>query len=195
MNQKKRLIIISNRLPVSISIVDGEIEYKRSLGGLTTGLSTFHKNHNSLWIGWPGIELDSIKDEKEEIKEKLITEFNYYPVFLNKDEIENYYGGFCNKTVWPLFHFFVQYTTFNDELWNAYKTVNKKFLKVILENIGSDDLIWVQDYHLMLLPKLIRGSIQNATIGFFLHIPFWQIYNPSKVLQMTGANQDSVLRR
>ena len=172
MNSKKRLIFVSNRLPVTVSKENGKIKYKRSLGGLATGLNSFHKTHNSIWIGWPGINLDSIKDEKEEIKNKLRSDFECYPVFLDKEEIENYYAGFCNKTIWPLFHYFTQYTTFDDGLWDVYKKVNRKFHKVILENSGPNDIIWIQDYHLMLLPSLIRGSIPDANIGFFLHIPF-----------------------
>ncbi|MFX0132445.1 MAG: bifunctional alpha,alpha-trehalose-phosphate synthase (UDP-forming)/trehalose-phosphatase [Candidatus Hodarchaeota archaeon] len=172
MNTKKRLIFVSNRLPVTVSKEDGKIKYKRSLGGLAIGLSSFHKDHNSIWIGWPGISMDSIKDEKEEIENELISKFDCYPVFLDKDDIDNYYAGFCNKTIWPLFHYFTQYTTFDDELWEVYRLVNKKFHKVLLQISGPNDMIWIQDYHLMLLPSLIRGSIPDALVGFFLHIPF-----------------------
>ena len=172
MKNKSRLIFVSNRLPITVTKNTGTINYKRSLGGLATGLSSFHKHHNSIWIGWPGIDLDSIKNKKEEIKNKLISEFECYPVFLDKGDINNYYAGFCNKTIWPLFHYFIQYTTFDIELWDAYKLVNKKFCKIILQISGPNDIIWIQDYHLMLLPKLIRQSIPDATIGFFLHIPF-----------------------
>ncbi len=172
MNQDKRLLIISNRLPVTVSKEDGQLEYKRSLGGLATGLASFHKRHNSLWVGWPGISLKEAEDQKDEIEQTLISEYNCYPIFLTQEEIEKHYLGFCNVTIWPLFHLFIQYTSFDDDLWNAYKNVNKKFHKTILKIFGPDDIIWIQDYHLMLLPKLIRDSISDATIGYFLHIPF-----------------------
>ncbi|MFX1273492.1 MAG: bifunctional alpha,alpha-trehalose-phosphate synthase (UDP-forming)/trehalose-phosphatase [Promethearchaeota archaeon] len=172
MSQYKRLIIISNRLPVTISRVDGKLEYNRSLGGLATGLASFHKQHNSLWVGWPGINLESIEDVKDEVEQRLISEFNCYPIFLTQEEIEKHYLGFCNVTLWPLFHLFIQYTSFDDQLWQAYEQVNKKFHKTILQIYGPNDIIWIQDYHLLLLPKLIRDSIADSTIAFFLHIPF-----------------------
>ncbi len=172
MTNKNKLIFISNRLPVTIKIENDKVIFKRSLGGLTTGLSSFHKTHNSIWIGWPGIELELIEDKKEEIEKELISKFNFYPVFLKKKEIDEFYAGFCNITIWPLFHYFIQYTTFDDKLWEAYKSINKKFHKIILQIFRQNDIIWVHDYHLMLLPNLIKQSIHDSTIGFFLHIPF-----------------------
>ncbi len=170
--QNRRLIIISNRLPVSVSIEKDELVYNRSLGGLAIGLDSFHKNHNSIWIGWPGITSELIENHKKNIKNHLINIFDCYPIFLTQEEREKYYEGFCNKTVWPLFHYFRENSTFDDNLWNVYKDVNKKFYEIIIEVSKPNDIIWIQDYHLMLLPKLIRDHFPNATIGFFLHIPF-----------------------
>lgn len=172
MKQNKRLLIISNRLPVSISKVDDQLKYERSLGGLATGLASFHEQHNSLWVGWPGISSESIEGRESEIKERLIAEHNCYPIFLTKTEIDNHYLGFCNVTLWPLFHLFIQYASFDEELWKSYELVNRKFLKTVLQIYEPNDIIWIQDYHLMLLPKLIRDKRTDSTIGFFLHIPF-----------------------
>ncbi|MBN1214456.1 MAG: bifunctional alpha,alpha-trehalose-phosphate synthase (UDP-forming)/trehalose-phosphatase [Candidatus Lokiarchaeota archaeon] len=169
---ERRLVIISNRLPVSVKKENNKITYTRSLGGLTTGLESFHKSHNGIWIGWPGIVEEKVEANKNEIKEHLKEEYNCYPIFFTQEEKEKFYEGFCNKTIWPLFHYFIEFTTFEDELWNFYKIINNKFFRVILEIVKSDDILWIQDYHLMLLPNLIRNGIPDATIGYFLHIPF-----------------------
>src|SRR5690606_16218840 len=97
---------------------------------------------------------------------------NMVPVFLNKKEIKGFYEGFCNETLWPAFHYFSQYISFDERQWKEYVGVNQKFCSVILENASPDDTIWIHDYHLLLLPKLIKEKLPNATIAFFQHIPF-----------------------
>lgn len=166
-----RWLIISNRLPITIVKRENQLQFHASAGGLATGLGSFYKSYKSLWIGWPGITLEKIKDKKEEIEERILAE-NCYPIFLSQYDIENYYYGFCNKTLWPLFHYFTQYTTYSKNLREAYKRVNELFCKTVVKIANPDDIIWVHDYHLMLLPRLIRERLPEATIGFFLHIPF-----------------------
>lgn len=164
-----RLLIVSNRLPVKAVKKEDGLHFERSVGGLATGLGSFYKSYRSLWIGWPGIIREKAK--KEEIKENLLSE-NCYPVFLSKHQIDNYYYGFSNKTIWPLFHYFPSYTVYSQDLWRAYKRVNQTFCQVITEIAKPDDIIWIHDYHLMLLPWLIREKLPEASVGFFLHIPF-----------------------
>jgi trehalose 6-phosphate synthase/phosphatase len=94
------------------------------------------------------------------------------PVFLSSEEIEDFYEGFSNETLWPNFHYFNQYTVYKEELWLAYQRVNKKFAEILSEELEDDDTVWIHDYQLLLLPQLIRAISPNATIGFFLHIPF-----------------------
>ncbi|MFX1520012.1 MAG: bifunctional alpha,alpha-trehalose-phosphate synthase (UDP-forming)/trehalose-phosphatase [Promethearchaeota archaeon] len=166
-----RLLIVSNRLPISIVKTDNKLDFKRSVGGLATGLSSFYKSYESLWIGWPGITLEEIEGKENEINARLKSE-GCYPVYISQQDIESYYEGFCNKTVWPLFHYFTQHTKYDEVTWKRYKQVNKEFFDAIMKVIEPGDAIWVHDYHLMLLPKLIREEIPDATIGFFLHIPF-----------------------
>jgi len=101
-----------------------------------------------------------------------MADFNIYPVSLSKRDIDQYYHGFCNKTIWPLFHYFSQYTTHDKNLWEAYKRVNEHFSEAIINVAKEGDIIWIHDYHLMLLPGILREKIPNSTIGFFLHIPF-----------------------
>lgn len=167
-----RLIIVSNRLPLNITKRKNVLRFQPSIGGLATGLSSLHKEKRGLWIGWPGISLEKISlKEKETISQKLRAE-NYQPIFFTKQEIENYYHGFSNKIIWPLFHYFPLYALYEKKFWQSYCQVNQLFAKEILKNAQPHDQIWVQDYHLMLLPKLLREKLPSLKIGFFLHIPF-----------------------
>jgi len=168
----KRLIIVSNRLPINIIRKKKSLSFQPSVGGLSTGLSSFYKSYQSIWIGWPGIAKERIKEEEKiEIEEKLSTE-NCYPVFLSTNDIEEYYFGFCNKTIWPIFHYFPEYTVYDQNGWESYKRVNEYFCDAVINFAKEGNIIWIHDYHLMLLPKLIRDKFPNVTIGFFLHIPF-----------------------
>jgi trehalose 6-phosphate synthase/phosphatase len=165
-----KTIIVSNRLPVKLNIDDGEIKYKPSEGGLATGLGSIYKQGKNVWLGWPGLATDK-NTYKEEITKKLKKE-NMAPVFLNSKEIEEFYEGFCNETIWPNFHYFNQYAIYDENMWKSYKKVNQKFANEIVSIAGSDDTIWIHDYQLLLLPELVRQKLPNISIGFFLHIPF-----------------------
>ncbi|CCQ53234.1 MULTISPECIES: bifunctional alpha,alpha-trehalose-phosphate synthase (UDP-forming)/trehalose-phosphatase [Crocosphaera] len=166
-----KTIIVSNRLPVKIERNQaGEFEYKTSEGGLATGLGSVYKEGDNIWVGWPGLAVNKTED-KEEICSRL-KESNMSPVFLTKNEIEEYYEGFSNETLWPNFHYFNQYAVYSDAFWNTYKKVNKKFAKKLEEIIEDGDKIWIHDYQLLVLPAMIRETHPNSSIGFFLHIPF-----------------------
>ncbi|MFN6945396.1 MAG: bifunctional alpha,alpha-trehalose-phosphate synthase (UDP-forming)/trehalose-phosphatase [Cytophagaceae bacterium] len=165
-----KTIIISNRLPLSIQKKGDKLIYATSAGGLATGLGSIYKEGDNIWIGWPGIYLNSDED-KEEVKKELAKE-SMAPVYLTKDDIEKFYEGFSNSTLWPLFHYFPSYTIFNEEYWESYKQVNNMFCNEVVKYANDDDIIWVHDYQLLLLPNLLREHLPNATIGFFNHIPF-----------------------
>jgi len=165
-----RLIIISNRLPVSITEKEGEFILNPSAGGLATGLNSLKTKHEVHWIGWPGI-ITSKKEKQKLITEKL-KELNMTPVFIPKDKFDGYYNGFSNSTLWPLFHYFQQYSDFYEHTWQDYQWVNYLFAEQLIKISNEDDIFWVQDYHLMLVPQLIRKQFPKASIGFFLHIPF-----------------------
>ncbi|HCU22273.1 MAG TPA: bifunctional alpha,alpha-trehalose-phosphate synthase (UDP-forming)/trehalose-phosphatase [Candidatus Atribacteria bacterium] len=168
-----RLVIISNRLPISIQKKPGgSIEYQRSAGGLATGLGSFYKNYESLWIGWPGIAREQLKIGEFKIIQDTLKEEKCYPVFLSRKDVDRYYNGFCNRTIWPLFHYFPTYVKYDNEYWETYKKVNKIFFDTVAEILQPDDLVWIHDYQLMLLPNLIREMYPEIIIGFFLHIPF-----------------------
>lgn len=165
-----RLIIVSNRLPVTLNRQAGELHYHPSAGGLATGLDSLSDDLPKVWVGWPGQEVTD-PAEQAMVQRKLAGD-NLVPVFLSAEEIQLYYEGFSNKTIWPHFHYFTQYTTYREDFWQTYREVNRKFAAALATIIQPDDLIWVHDYQLMLLPRMIRKEFPQAAIGFFLHIPF-----------------------
>jgi trehalose 6-phosphate synthase/phosphatase len=168
----QKLVIVSNRLPISVSKDEDGLHFSESIGGLATGLSSFFENNESVWIGWPGLSTDELTDEEHRQLESRLRQSDYEPVFLSQEQLDNFYYGFCNNTIWPLFHYFHLYTQFDDAYWQAYKEVNTIFADNIAEVAQAGDTIWIQDYHFLLLPQMVRERIPDATIGFFLHIPF-----------------------
>lgn len=169
-----RLMIVSNRLPVTIQKRGRDLHVSQSLGGLATGLGSIYSDHNATWLGWPGIPGRTLQDlDKLEI-ENILAGIRCKPVFLTEAEIEKFYNGFCNRAVWPLFHYFSHYAEYDPAQWKGYVRVNRKFCDAICAAADEEDRIWVHDYHLMLLPGMLREKIPDATIGYFLHIPFPQ---------------------
>jgi trehalose 6-phosphate synthase/phosphatase len=166
-----KTIIVSNRLPVKISENDGEYLFSPSEGGLATGLGSIYKQNDNIWIGWPGLEITE-DDKKEKITRKL-KEQSLLPVFLSQEEISEYYDGFSNDVLWPVFHYYAStYANYKQSNWDFYQKVNEKFKDAVLKIAKPGDTIWVHDYQLMLLPALIRKEQPDLSIGFFLHIPF-----------------------
>ncbi len=173
-----RLVIVSNRLPVTVVEENHVLQFKESVGGLATGLSSYvnslKKNPSDktdyLWVGWPGINLSEKK--QQQVVSTLEKDFFCYPVFLPGQVIDKFYHGLCNKTIWPLFHYFPSLTSYDEELWNNYKHVNEIFCEVLSKILLPGDVLWIQDYHFMLLPGMIRQRFPDIPIGFFLHIPF-----------------------
>ncbi|RIH64367.1 bifunctional alpha,alpha-trehalose-phosphate synthase (UDP-forming)/trehalose-phosphatase [Mariniphaga sediminis] len=167
-----RFLIISNRLPVQISISENDIGVEPSVGGLATGMMSVSKSFNSLWIGWSGVDFNELTNSQVKKVNSALKKEKCVSVNLTQEEVELYYEGFSNKTIWPLFHYFNQFVEYEDEQWQAYKRVNQKFADVIAENMEGVDKIWIHDYHLLLLPQMIKEKFPDVTIGFFLHIPF-----------------------
>ncbi len=168
-----KIIFVSNRLPVTVKKDQDTLAYSKSIGGLATGLKSYHEQSNSIWVGWPGISDEEISvDEKQSMKNTLKEEHNCLPVYLSNEDIDDYYYGFCNNTIWPLFHYFTNKTEYEISTWESYKKVNKIFFDAIDPVIENEDTIWIHDYQLMLLPKMIKEKYPNTKVGFFLHIPF-----------------------
>lgn len=175
-----RLLIVSNRLPITVVEEGGSLNFKESVGGLVSGMKSFLDSTKSStstksindykWIGWPGT---TIKEKmKDELKSRIYSELNAYPVFISEKSMDKFYLGFCNRTIWPLFHYFTSNVSYEEDYWLSYKQVNEAFCEAIMQILRPDDIVWIHDYHLMLLPKLIRDRVPGVPIGFFLHIPF-----------------------
>ncbi|MBT3319485.1 MAG: bifunctional alpha,alpha-trehalose-phosphate synthase (UDP-forming)/trehalose-phosphatase [Clostridia bacterium] len=168
-----KTIFISNRLPITVKREGDDFAYEKSIGGLATGLKNYHDNTDNVWIGWPGVPSDTLDTRaQEKLAKELEKKYKCLPVFLSECDVEMFYYGFCNKTIWPLFHYFINKTEYEEELWEAYQDVNRRFFDKVVSIISEDDTIWIHDYQLMLLPEMIKDKFPNAKIGFFLHIPF-----------------------
>ncbi|WP_298503110.1 bifunctional alpha,alpha-trehalose-phosphate synthase (UDP-forming)/trehalose-phosphatase [uncultured Maribacter sp.] len=167
-----KTIIISNRLPVQLQISEGGIVATPSVGGLATGMKSIHNSGKSLWIGWSGLTDEETPEELNGAIDEALEKHNCSKINLSQQEMEGYYFGFSNRTIWPLFHYFMEYTEFELSFWESYKSVNQKFADAIIANSNDDDIIWVHDYQLMLVPQMVKEKRPNAAIGFFLHIPF-----------------------
>lgn len=157
-----RLLIVSNRLPVTIK---GDT-IMQSSGGLATAMRGAHETLDSLWIGWPGGECDAATTER-------LRAMRAVPVTLNAAQVTGYYDGFSNGVLWPLFHYLIDTVELDAQRdWEAYVEVNRRFADAVVEQYRSGDRVWVHDYQLALVPQMIRERIPDARIGYFLHIPF-----------------------
>lgn len=168
----KKLIIASNRLPTTVREENGKLLFEPSVGGVATGLSSLDTDYEKCWIGWPGTSYEDCPRDQVSDVERRLRKANFHPVNLSAREVEDYYQGFCNEVIWPIFHYFVQYATYRKEFWESYIEVNGKFARAILDVARDGDCIWIHDYHLMLVPELVKKRLPASSIGFFLHIPF-----------------------
>ena len=171
-----RLVIVSNRLPFTASSKDGKLVFHASPGGLVSGLTAYLQwakqdvsSTDYLWVGWPGIEVE--EGSREQLKSKAAKQ-QASPVFLDTSTMEKFYHGFCNSAIWPLFHYFPTHAKFDHDDWAQYVRVNEVFRDSVLKVIQPGDTVWIHDYHLMLLPRLLREKMPDLPIGFFLHTPF-----------------------
>lgn len=190
-----KTIIVSNRLPLQIKIENDELDVTPSVGGLATGLKSFHREGGSVWIGWTGVSAEDVPKGMDDLILEETRKEQCIPVSLTEDEVLGFYYGFSNRTIWPLFHYFMEYCEFNKDHWDAYKQVNQKYADAVLEHLEEGDIVWVHDYQLLLVPNLIRKRKKNVTIGFFNHIPFpsYEVFRTmpwrEEILEgMLGAN-------
>lgn len=196
--QQGHLIVVSNRLPITINKdASGEYHFKMSSGGLVSALSGCKKSMSFTWIGWPGFFIPP--KDRPIVDKRLMEEYSCQAVYLDDDVADRHYNGFSNSILWPLFHYHPGEMNFEEENWQAYRQANYAFAEAIMKQLTPGSMVWVQDYHLMLLPMLLRvlndgvkpGStdverilegIQNedskpakvprVKVGFFLHTPF-----------------------
>ena len=166
-----QILIVSNRLPVTVTKVAGVLTFETSLGGVATGLASYVTSHKNKWIGWPGIASDDLTATDQKKISKELAKRNCIPVFLSRRQLNNFYNGYSNSLLWPLFHN-LPMAAEKSGWWPAYKAVNKAFRDAVLQVATATSTVWVQDYQLMLLPEMIKLERPKMQVGFFLHIPF-----------------------
>jgi trehalose 6-phosphate synthase/phosphatase len=178
------LVIASNRLPVRFTVSNDDFEVQPSAGGLAAALQAVRGD--SIWIGWPGTV---VPEALEAPVTKRLARDNFVPIFLSDDEFEDFYGKVCNDTLWPVLHYFGDRLRVTPEAWQRYVRVNQRFADAILEHCGPDSRVWIHDFHLMLVPAMLRRRSPGLAIGFFLHTPF-----PSSEVYRLLPAREEVLR-
>lgn len=166
-----RLLIASNRLPMTVTDEGLGLTIRPSVGGLATGLGRVHERSRAMWIGWPGStdHLDCLA------RREMMRQFDkqrVVPVKLGSREEIDLYGDIANGALWPVFHDRLDLASIEPNGWDAYESVNERFANALADEYRPGDTIWVHDYHLLRVPALLRERIPEARIGFFLHIPF-----------------------
>ena len=160
---ERKVVVIANRLPVAY---DTESQsWSTSPGGLVSALTPILQDTQGSWVGWSGIS----DQEFEPFEHSGI---NQVPITLSQEEYEEFYVGFCNGTLWPLYHDSVRAPEFHRHWWRPYRAVNQRFADLAAQNLGPNDVAWVQDYQLQLVPQMLREQAEVHRIGFYLHIPF-----------------------
>ena len=175
--EEERLVIIANRLPYRISERNGELSIVPSAGGLVSSIGSYISKDRStkrstLWVGASDLSERKLKPHLGPDGELHEGDYTLHPVFLPADVQDKFYNGFCNSTLWPLFHYFTSYVQYDEEEYEDYRKANEIFARKLAGILRPKDRIWVHDYHLMLLPAMLREIMPDAEIGFFLHIPF-----------------------
>lgn len=180
-----KLIVTSNRLPLTVTRGDDGFNYNKSSGGLVTGIESLSKHLEFIWIGSIG-GLDLNDEDQATVSKDCWEKFRCIPVFLSTDLNDRYYDGFCNAILWPALHSFPDDVCFTFDEYEAYKEANMRFAERILENCEDGDIVWVHDYHLMLVPEILRSKRENVRIMFFFHTTF---PDPSNLDQILNRKQ------
>lgn len=161
------VVVVSNRLPVRLVVEGGRSSFEPSSGGLVSALGSADDLRG--WVGWPGA---AVAPGRARSVRRALERRRLHPVFLDEDEIEGFYDRICNDTLWPLFHYFIDRLRITEEAWQRYVDVNRRFAEVALAAAGDGARVWVHDFHLMLVPAMLRTMQPDLAVGFFLHIPF-----------------------
>jgi trehalose 6-phosphate synthase len=180
---RRSLVVVANRLPVDETVLpDGTIEWSRSPGGLVSALHPVLRERSGTWVGWSGgIDSTPYVPDSDGIRMRSVP--------LSESDYENYYEGYANATLWPLYHDAVETPAFHRRWWEAYQRVNRRFAQVTADYAERNAMVWVQDYHLQLVPAMLRELRPDLRIGFFMHIPF-----PPSELFMQLPRRSELLR-
>src|SRR5512140_1576603 len=183
-----RLLLVSNRLPVTVKAEKDNVSVVRSAGGLATGLSRPHERSGGVWIGWPG-DVSRLSNAQRAKVESQLAELRCVPIYLSSSEVSRYYEGYSNRVLWPLCHYLPDRVPRQDRDWDVYAKVNDRFAELVARHYQPGDTIWVHDYQLMLVPGLLRQRLPEARIGYFHHIPF-----PSSEIFRMLPHREELLR-
>jgi trehalose 6-phosphate synthase/phosphatase len=175
----RRFVVASNRLPYRIEVENQHVRVERGMGGLVTAMDPVLQLTGGLWLGWSGshapvpagIEIERPRKQGDKQGNESGS-YELRPLELSEEDVSRFYLGYCNRAIWPLFHYFQEHCRYDEADWAAYVRVNRSFADRIVADYRAGDFIWIHDYHLMLVPALVRERIPDASIGFFLHIPF-----------------------
>lgn len=177
--KQKRLVLVSNGEPYKHFYQNQEIKQQKLAGGLTTGLDPMMQEDNGLWIAWGRGEADfEVVDQNNKIKVPDQAGYTLKRVQLSQEEKEGFYYGFSNEVMWPISHTFISKANFKKEYWQSYKKVNQKYAESVLEELEEDDLVWIHDYHLALVPGILKEENSEAKTSLFWHIPWpaWEAF-------------------
>lgn len=166
-----RMITISNRLPVTVSVTSGNAHLRRSVGGLATGMKHLHEQGDGVWIGWTG-DLEGLSTDATQTVLRELELSRAIPVLLPADEQRTFYDDISNGVLWPICHDRLDQLPLHIDNWDVYERVNRRFAEAAARYYRHGDTIWVHDYQLMRVPALLREMFPTARIGFFLHVPF-----------------------
>jgi len=167
------LTVVSNRLPLVIEQQDGDWTLEPGSGGLVQAMRPLLEHQGGRWIGWPGTTAPREAGWKRTLEAYADDQaYDLVAVPQTEEEFQGFYAGFANAILWPLFHGFPERCDFRREYWQAYRRVNRKFADAIDEAVEPDEMLWIHDYHLMLVPNHLEASTRDRAVGFFLHIPF-----------------------
>jgi trehalose 6-phosphate synthase/phosphatase len=166
-----RLLIVSNRLPMTMRVHQGTVDVQRSSGGLATGLRGVHEDTGGIWIGWPGLSTEQAGELWPEMQRRLHAA-GAAGVPLSRRELDGFYSRYSNGALWPVLHDRVDHPSPDDDAWALYRAVNERYADAVTERLRPGDRVWVHDYQLLLVPRLVRERCPDARIGFFLHTPF-----------------------
>lgn len=183
--ENRRLVIVSNAEPYAhYRDEDGEIKQEKLAGGLTSAMDPLMRKVGGIWIAWGREDADfEVLDNEEKLTVPDEDGYRLRRLNLSDEEIEKFYYGFSNEVLWPLSHSFLEKTVLNDfeasnERWDVYRKVNRKYAEAILDEMTEEDLVWIHDYHLSLVPEMVKEEVPDIDIAFFWHIPWppWELF-------------------
>ncbi|MGE0442711.1 MAG: bifunctional alpha,alpha-trehalose-phosphate synthase (UDP-forming)/trehalose-phosphatase [Gemmatimonadales bacterium] len=167
-----RVILVANRLPTTVVQGSSGFSVAPSVGGLASGLGRIHREREGLWLGYPGVPADQVDPAAWQDLTAVLAAEGLVPVALTEEDLRRYYEGFSNGFIWPILHSLTGLVPIDPDDFESYRAVNERFADAVAAVYRPGDLVWIHDFHLFLVPELLRRRIPDAAVGFFLHVPF-----------------------